>query len=333
MKKTVSSFPVLSALCASFALTNISAIASEEFVGRWALEIPGGGAGWMEITHHGSWYEGSILWGGGSVVPLASVYFDDGVLHSTRIRNVKRAPEGEAERTQQFTETITAKLDGDALELHYINPQNNGQGLNKTAFTGKRVPPLPPRPDLSAVKFGDPIEPFNGEDLTGWKLTSPNANNGWKAIDGMLVNRPEGGRGYGNLRTEAEFEDFNITLETNMPPGGNSGVYLRGIYEIQVADTHEKAPDVHGMGALYSRIAPTAKATKPAGEWQTLDITLVDRHLTVILNGETVIDNQPIAGCTGGALWADESRPGPILLQGDHGPIDYRKIILRPMVR
>lgn len=320
-------------MCASLVLTAIPATANDAFLDRWALTIPGGAAGWMEITKHDGWYEGSILWGGGSVVPLASVYFDDGMLHATRIRQVKRAPEGAPEHAQQITEIITAKLDGDALELVHLNPRNDGTGVQKASFTGKRLPPLPPRPDLAAVKFGDPVALFNGTDLTGWKLTNPKAKNAWKAVDGVLANQPEGKGNFGNLRTVAEFQDFNIKLETKVPPGGNSGVYLRGIYEIQVADTHAKEPGVQGMGALYSRIAPSKPATKPPGEWQTLDITLVDRHVTVILNGETVIDNQPVAGCTGGALWSDVTRPGPILLQGDHGAIDYRNIVLRPVVR
>ena len=321
------------AICGCLAITGIPAAANDEFLGRWALTIPGDRAGWLEITRHDGWYDGSILWGGGSVVPLASVYFDEGVLHATRVREVKREADGEPERVQRFTETITAKLDGDELELQHINPRNDGQGVNKASFTGTRVPPMPPRPDLDAVEFGDPVELFNGSDLTGWSLTNPDAKNGWKAIDGNLVNRPEGNRGYGNLRTDAEFEDFNITLETNLPPGGNSGVYLRGIYEIQVADSYDQPPSVQSMGSLYSRIAPATNPSKPPGEWQSLDITLVDRHVTVILNGETVIDNQPIAGCTGGALWSDETRPGPIFLQGDHGPADFRNIVLRPVAR
>jgi len=321
------------AVCGCLAITGMPVAANDEFLGRWALTIPGDNAGWMEITRHDGWYDGSILWGGGSVVPLASVYFDEGVLHVTRVREVKREMDGEAERVQRFTETITAKLDGDELELQHINPRNDGKGVNTASFTGKRVPPLPPRPDLSAVNFGEPIELFNGSDLTGWRLTRSGPKNGWKAIDGKLLNRPEGNRGYGNLRTEAEFEDFNITLEFNVPPGGNSGVYLRGIYEIQVADSYDKQPSVQSMGSLYSRIAPTSNPSKPPGEWQSLDITLVDRHVTVILNGETVIDNQPVAGCTGGALWSDESRPGPIFLQGDHGPADFRNIVLRPVLR
>ena len=139
-------------------------------------------------------------------------------------------------------------------------------------------------------------------------------------------------KNYGNLRTEREFEDFHLTLETNVPKGGNSGVYLRGIYEVQVVDSFGHKVDPHNMGAIYSRITPSQAAEKPAGQWQTMDITLVDRHVTVILNGKTIIDNQPVLGCTGGALWSDEFRPGPIYLQGDHTGANYRNMVLRPKV-
>ena len=159
----------------------------------------------------------------------------------------------------------------------------------------------------------------------------------WKVVDGILSNQPvqEPGKhkSYANIRTEREFEDFNIRLEFRVPPDGNSGVYLRGIYEVQVANSFGKRNDPHNCGALYSRIMPSENVSKPPGEWQTFDITLVDRHLTVIHNGKNVIDNQPVLGCTGGALWSDEFRPGPIYLQGDHTSVDYRSIILRPVVK
>ena len=135
------------------------------------------------------------------------------------------------------------------------------------------------------------------------------------------------------LRTDREFEDFNLTLEARLAKGGNSGVYLRGIYEVQVADTYGKPLDPHNMGAIYSRIRPSESVEKPPGEWQTFDITLCDRHATVVLNGKKIIDNQPLLGCTGGALWSDEMRPGPIYLQGDHAGIEYRNIILRPIIK
>ena len=145
----------------------------------------------------------------------------------------------------------------------------------------------------------------------------------------------EGGRRkpHTNIRTEQEFEDFNLTLETRTLKGSNSGVYLRGIYEVQVFESYGKPVNPHNMGAIYSRITPTVAAEKPIGQWQMLDITLVDRHVTVILNGKTIIDNQPLLGCTGGALWSDPLRPGPIYLQGNHSDIDFRNIILRPVVK
>ena len=137
---------------------------------------------------------------------------------------------------------------------------------------------------------------------------------------------------YGNLRTEQKFEDFNLTLEVNVPKGNNSGVYLKGMYEIQVYDSYGKNLDSHNMGALYSRITPSEAAEKPAGSWQSLDITLCKRHVTVKLNGKTIIDNQPVHGPTGGAILSDVFAPGPIFLQGDHGNVSYRNIVLRPIL-
>ena len=158
-------------------------------------------------------------------------------------------------------------------------------------------------------------------------------DNGWSVADGVLMNRVEKGKHCGNLRTDAEFEDFNLKLEVRTQENSNSGVYLRGIYEVQVMVSFGKPLDPHHMGALYSRITPSVNAEKPIGEWQTMDITLVDRHLTVILNGRTIIDNAPVLGCTGGAMTSDEFKPGPLYLQGDHTNIDYRNIVLRPVVK
>ena len=117
-----------------------------------------------------------------------------------------------------------------------------------------------------------------------------------------------------------------------MCKGGNSGVYLRGIYEIQANDTFGKPVDSHSMGALYGRIVPSAAAELPAGEWQHVTATICRRHVTVVLNGVTVIDNEPVYGVTGGALTGDEFVPGPIYLQGDHTDADYRNMILTPIL-
>jgi len=328
----------LAGLLAGIALV---AAPNEAFVGRWALTIPGGGAGWLEVKKEKGYYDGSILWGGGSVLPVSGVVINDDTLYVMRTRDVERKDAaGKVVRTQQFTEAIVARLEtNDALKLTRLNPRNNGAGLDSAEFTGQRIPALPPRPDLAKVKFGEPIALFNGRDLTGWKVKEEKVDSAWVVEGGVLSNRVpphkpgETAKRTANLRTEREFEDFNLKLEVSVPAGSNSGVYLRGIYEVQVFDSHGLPRDTTNMGALFGRITPSVAAEKPAGEWQSLDLTLVDRHLTVVLNGKKIIDNQPIMGCTGGAMWSDEFRPGPIYLQGDHGAVSYRNLVLRPVVK
>jgi len=257
----------------------------------------------------------------------------------TQVRDIQRKNDaGKVVRTHRFTDRCVAQVQGDALSLVVFRPRADGSGVDREEFTGKRIPPLPPAPDLTKVKFGEPVTLFNGKNLTGWKLVEPDSVNGWSAQDGLLSNRPvqvEGQphKNYGNLRTERELEDFNLTLEVRVPKDGNSGIYLKGLYEVQVSDSFGHALDSHNMGAVYSRLTPTESAEKHAGEWQTFDITLVDRHVTVVLNGKKIIANQPLLGITGGALTADEFRPGPIYLQGDHAGVDYRNVVLRPVAK
>jgi hypothetical protein len=123
-----------------------------------------------------------------------------------------------------------------------------------------------------------------------------------------------------------------LHAEVRVPKNGNSGIYIRGTDEVQIFDSYGKPLDAHNMGAIYSRITPTTAAEKPAGEWQTVDILYVARHATVTLNGTKIIDNQPVIGPTGGALWPEMDRPGPIYLQGDHTDIEYRNLVLRPVI-
>ena len=312
--------------------------ADNPFLGGWELTIPGGAAGWLGVEEVGGQLHASLLWGGGSVVPLDSAKIALGKLMLTRKQTSQRKDASGKTVKAVSTETILASVQGDTLALTSIKPRENGQGEDRAEFSGRREPPMPPAPDLAQVKYGEAIQLFNGKDLTGWRLTDPNAISGWSAKDGLLVNEAvqvEGKphKNYGNLRTDQVFEDFNLALEVRVAKGENSGVYLRGIYEVQVADTYGRPLDPHNMGAIYSRIKPTESAEKPPGEWQTMDITFVDRHATVILNGKKIINNQPVAGCTGGALWSDVTRPGPIYLQGDHTGITYRNIVLKPVVK
>jgi hypothetical protein len=228
-------------------------------------------------------------------------------------------------------------LYADQLVGELISPEKDGSA-NKMRFTGKKIADLPAAPNLSKLVYGKPVKLLSGKDLTGWKLLEEKKVNGWSVVDGVLVNDPVQKEGqphiqYGNLCTIDKYEDFNLKLQVNVPAGSNSGVYLRGIYEIQVVDSYGKALDPHNMGALYSRITPSESAEKAAGVWQDMDITLCDRHVTVVLNGKTIINNQPALGCTGGAITPDEFIPGPIYLQGDHGKVSYRNIEIKQILK
>ena len=311
----------------------------EPFLGRWALVLPGGD-GWLGVYQEDGYLDADILWYGGAVAPLDNVFLNGETLVVTLNRKVdhKKDANGETIHTQIATIWWEFSLYGDLLVGTKYDPNKNGMGITITKFTGKKLPPLPSGPNLSKLKLGKPIKLFNGKDLIGWTLVNPEHKNGWYVKNGILTNDPVQTKGqphihYGNLRTVQKFEDFNLKIEVKVPKQSNSGVYLRGIYEVQVLDSYGMPLDSYHMGAIFSRIPPTVSAEKPAGEWQTLNITLCDRHVTVVLNGKTIIDNQPLMGITGGALTADESLPGPIFLQGDHGKILYRNIVLKPIIK
>jgi hypothetical protein len=313
--------------------------AENPFRGQWALTIPGGAAGWLGVEEKGDKLEASMLWGWGSVEPVSSAKIEGQQLVLTRNYEIERTDPAGKKVKVPLTQTITATVDGDRITLVSAQPDEKAEGKEKREqFSGRRQPPMPAAPSLESIRFGPVVKLFNGKDLNGWRLTDPSAVNGWSVKEGLLVNNPAQEKGkphknYGNLRTEQEFEDFNLKVEVRADKEQNSGIYLRGIYEVQVEDTFGQAPDPHHLGAIYSRITPTLAAEKPAGEWQSLDITLVDRHVTVVLNGKRIIDNQPLLGCTGGALWSDVTRPGPIYLQGDHSGIAYRSLVLKPRLK
>jgi len=326
------------------ACTTISTYAQDQsvmpFVGSWALTLDyeSSSAGWFDIRLEDGYLDADVLWRWGSVYSADFVFLQGSDLVITKGRSVVRTKdaEGNPERTQQYIQWFTARIIDDGVIAGRASfPANDGIGVEVVKFTGTYISPVGNAPDLSKVKYGKPVKLFSGKDMAGWELIEKGSANGWKAVDGVLVNDPVQKDGehirYGNLRTTDTYEDFNVKLEVNVPEGSNSGVYLRGIYEVQVMDSYGKKLDSHNMGALYSRITPLAAAEKPAGEWQEMDITLCMRHLTVILNGKTIIDNQPVKGVTGGAMTSDEFAPGPIFLQGDHGKVSYRNIVLTPI--
>jgi hypothetical protein len=327
-------FMVTSLLAAGLVLGALASLraADNPFLGYWSLHLPGGGAGWLGVSASGDDLAVQMLWGGGSVFPVQSAQLVNGQLVLTRQHVTNRkSSDG---KPIAITETIRATLDGtDGLKLVTVTPKAEGGEL-RAEFSGHRQSPPPPAPDLSRIKLSQPMELFNGTNLDGWEPVEATAFNGWHADHGLLINtqKQEPGqprRSFANLRTVAEFEDFSLHAETRVPKNGNSGIYIRGTDEVQIFDSYGKPLDPHNMGAIYSRITPTAAAEKPAGEWQTVDILYVAQHVTVVLNGSKIIENQPVIGPTGGALWPEMDRPGPIYLQGDHTGIEYRNLVLR----
>jgi hypothetical protein len=209
------------------------------------------------------------------------------------------------------------------LSGNEIQGNTTDDGGRRMVWTGRRAPSLR---RVGQPDWGQRIQLFNGIDPVGWKPRSPNMPNSWAVRDGLLVNRRAGT----DLLTEAKFKDFQLHAEFRYPRGSNSGIYLRGRYEVQIEDNFSEEPDSHKIGGIYGFLTPSVNAGKAAGQWQAMDVTLVGRVVTVVLNGERVIDRQTIPGITGGALDSDEGSPGPILLQGDHGPIDFRNLVLTP---
>ena len=169
----------------------------------------------------------------------------------------------------------------------------------------------------------DPEPLFNGKDLTGWEPTDP-AHNNWAVENGDLVNRAHGA----NLRGTRKFDDFKLHIEFNCPDDGNSGVYLRGRYETQIEyEPLDKNPPERRIGSIYGFLTPSGPPPRKPGTWESFDVTLVGRIVTVIHDGVLTIDRKEIPGITGGALDANEGEPGPIYIQGDHtGGLRFRNI-------
>jgi hypothetical protein len=211
---------------------------------------------------------------------------------------------------------VVGRLQGDRLVGRMTFPDNS-----TLSWQGVRAPRLQ---RAQEPVWGAPIRLLNHSDLNGWEPMG--ATNQWVVQKGVLSS-PRSGV---NLRTSRTFGDFKLHIEFRYPKGSNSGVYLRGRHELQIEDDYGREPDSHRFSGVYGFIAPSEIAARPAGEWQTFDITLVGRMLTVVANGKRVISNQEIPGITGGALDSNEGAPGPLYLQGDHGPIEFRNIVLTP---
>ncbi len=316
------------AVCVLLSSTLMSATQAEELVGDWSLDLESGLPAWMSIQKSEGKPVVYMRLYVGSAGPCNDVAESNGRLKFTLKKNKK------AKTTTTVDVGIKAgKLDG------VITRQSADGSTEDEAFTGKKIPPMPvSAPDLSKVRFGQPISLFNGKDLTGWKAHEPEKKMGWSVKDGLLKNTTpktdfKATGDHANLKTEAVFEDFWLHIEFLVEEQRNSGIYLRGMYEAQVVDRDSRMQGLQGVGAIFGMIEPTKNAGRPGGRWQTYDITLVNRHVTVILNGEKVIDNKPVTGPTAGAVHTNPAEPGPIYLQGDHTNVSYRDIYLAPVLK
>ncbi len=211
--------------------------ADNPFLGYWSLHLPGGGAGWLGVSGSGDTIKAEILWGGGSIFPLNSARIEDGKLVATKQHETSdKLPDG---KPVMVTDTITATLDSDKLKLVMVTPQPDG-GEKRAEFSGQRLPPMPPAPDLSKIKLGTPVQLFNGTNLDGWRIVEPDASSGWRVNQGILLNDitevpGQAHRRFANLRTVAEFEDFSLHAETRLATNGNSGIYLAALSRCRFA--------------------------------------------------------------------------------------------------
>jgi hypothetical protein len=273
------------------------------FMGRWDITVTAGSAvypDWMEVVQKDTTLGVRIQPRGGSVRPAQEARMEGS--HLLVVLNGA---------------TWDLAVDGDKL----TGVQKRGDKV-VAQIAGERAPAL----DRKAPKSWTKPEPlFNGKDLSGWEPDNP-AKNHWVARDGVLLNETKGA----NLRSVRKFDDFKLHIEFNCPDDGNSGIYLRGRYEVQVEYVPEGREDrFHMMGSVYGMVAPQADVPRRPGTWESFDITLVGRRVTIVRDGVKTVDNQEIAGITGGAIDAHEGEPGPFYFQGDHtGGMMYRNITI-----
>ena len=238
-----------------------------------------------------------------------------------------------------YGQLIRGKVCGDKMCAEIAPCDKTGKATGEfKSFKGWRIAPTCPCASTKDAKFGEPIDLLK-DGLKGWKSMNEKAKFGWSFKDGVLSNKlglkPDGswaGGGANLISLRDDFKDFNLEYDVRVPKGSNSGVYLRGRFECQVVDSYQKPVDRHNMAAYYGRVTPSVSAEKAPGEWQHVSVTIYRRHMTVVLNGTTIIDNAPITGVTGGAIDADVEAAGPIYLQGDHSDADFKNMILRPAI-
>jgi hypothetical protein len=278
--------------------------------GRWDLVIEKEGKqlpSWLEVQHSGTHtFIGRFVYAFGSARPVAEIKFTKNHF------SFSIPPQWEQGNANMEFE---GEFEGDQLKGNMVYTDGK-----KYPFTGSRAPSLYRE---KTVQWGSPLNLIGKSDMNEWTAIGPNQ---WTVTKGVLTSAKSGS----NLMTKKTFEDFKLHVEFRYPKGSNSGVYLRGRYEVQIVDSKGMEPWNDEFSAIYGFLPANEMVAKDAGEWQTYDITLVGRMVTIIANGKTVISLATIPGITGGAIDSKEGMPGPIMIQGDHGPIEFRNIQITP---
>jgi hypothetical protein len=289
--------------------------ADSDFNGRWNIDVktPRGRVWWLEVEGAGTGkVTGSFVGApGGQVDRIEGMRVENGEL----VFSFERKP--------ALKQTFRARFDtvnGVSVLRGTREEVVDGKSSPVLSWTAERAPVLREKDD-GTWKPARTVALFDGKSTAGWHLLIPGQPD-WHVEDGLLKNH----QGAADLVSEARFWNMEVRAEFRYAKGSNSGVALRGRYEIQIHDNFGKPPDLHGTGALYSRIVPSVNASKAPGEWQTMVMRLVGRELTVTLNGTKVIDRREVEGPTAMVMSPKEDTPGPIVLQGDHGLVEFRTL-------
>lgn len=290
----------------------LQAVDAKDLIGRWDITVDVDGKSapsWLEVKLSGTkTLVGYFVAETGSARPVSQIHFKDGAFSFT-------VPPQWENGDKDFV--IKGQVSGSGITGTITTSEGKTHG-----FKGVKAPYLK---RTAAPVWGKAQSLFNGKDLSGWKAVG--AENQWKVVNGVLTSDRSGA----NLISDQKFTDFKLTVEFRYKKGSNSGVYLRGRYEVQIEDSPKEAhPSNVLYGGVYGFLTPSEINSKGPGVWQRYEITLIGRMITIVANGKTVISNQEIPGITGGALDSDEGAPGPIYIQGDHGPVEFRKIVITP---
>ncbi|MBS0388309.1 MAG: DUF1080 domain-containing protein [Proteobacteria bacterium] len=283
------------------------------YLGRWDLTLHAphrDHPSWLELRESGGALHARLVGRWGHARELAAPSLENGHLHFVSPKEEEGA---------QHDMAFDGQLVGDALE----GVVNGPDGTTWT-WSGRRAPSLA---RAGTPRWGKPWRLFNGKNLSGWHSSDPPAKLQWTVDHGAMLSPGHGPE----LISDAKFDDFKLHIEFNCGHGANSGVYLRGRYELQVENDPVPEDQTMRVGGVYGFIAPQPEVKRDSGVWHRYDVTLVGRTITAALDGRTIIDHQEIPGITGGALDSHEELPGPIYLQGsEDGQVRYRNIIVTP---